>query len=314
VILAVNKQTEFFIRQYRLPKCGLTIKYSRDPPRMPLGTAGPIKKAEKLIGNKEPFLVLNGDIFADINYKEMLSNHLENKATATIALYEIEDPSRYGVAELADNNSIKRFIEKPPKGTAPSKLINAGAYVLSPKIFEYIPRGKTVSMEREVFPKLAGDQSLFGKRIDGLWIDIGRPEDYLRANMILLDKLPDTTKQNEKDKFTLLKPVTIGKGVEIGKGATIGPYTILGKNVSVGKNVQIENTVIFQDTRVDDDAIIQGAIIGEGTYIGEAVKIKDGCIIADKARVSRGVSLPRKVFICPGKEVFENILKSKNIC
>ena len=62
VILAVNKLTEFHIRQQRLSKCGLTVKYSLDPPKMPLGTAGPIKKAEKLLGRGEPFLVLNGDL------------------------------------------------------------------------------------------------------------------------------------------------------------------------------------------------------------------------------------------------------------
>lgn len=54
-ILAVNRQTEFYLKQHHISKCGLKIKYSHDPPKMPLGTAGPIKKAEKLIGNKEPF-------------------------------------------------------------------------------------------------------------------------------------------------------------------------------------------------------------------------------------------------------------------
>ncbi len=74
-ILAVNALTQFYIRQHQPPKCGLKVKFSIDPPKMPLGTAGPIKKAEKLIGHDEPFIVLNGDIFADINYKELLDTH-----------------------------------------------------------------------------------------------------------------------------------------------------------------------------------------------------------------------------------------------
>ena len=164
-MLAVNGLTEFYIKQQRLPNCGLNIKYSLDPPKMPLGTAGPIKKAEKLIGHDEPFLVLNGDIFADLSYREMLESHREGKAVATIALHEAEDPSRYGVAELAADNRIKRFIEKPPKETSPTNLINAGVYVLSPKVFEYIPAGRAVSMEREVFPRLVEKNALYGHKV-----------------------------------------------------------------------------------------------------------------------------------------------------
>ena len=115
-ILAVNQQTEFYIKQNRVPRYGLKVRYSRDPPRKPLGTAGPIKKAEKLIGHDEPFLVLNGDIFADFSYKEMMKNHSEGKAVATIALYEVEDPSRYGVVDIAEDCRIRKFIEKPAKG------------------------------------------------------------------------------------------------------------------------------------------------------------------------------------------------------
>ena len=156
-ILAINMQTEFYIKQQQLPKHGVRVKFSIDPPKTPLGTAGPIRRAEKLIGQEAPFLVLNGDIFADISYKDMIENHKEGKALATIALIKVEDPSRYGVAELAENNQIKRFIEKPPKQGVPTNLINAGVYILSPRIFDYIPKGRAVSMEREVFPKLADE-------------------------------------------------------------------------------------------------------------------------------------------------------------
>ena len=108
---------------------------------MPLGTAGPVKKAEKLLGHDEPFIVLNGDIFADLSYRELLDTHVKTKALATIALCKVEDPCRYGVAEMANDNCIKRFIEKPPKDKAPSNLINAGVYVLSPKSLRlYSPR------------------------------------------------------------------------------------------------------------------------------------------------------------------------------
>ena len=80
----------------------MKVKFSIDPPKMPLGTAGPIKKAEKLLGHDEPFIVLNGDIFADLSYRELLEAHVKTNALATIALCKVEDPCRYGVAELAN--------------------------------------------------------------------------------------------------------------------------------------------------------------------------------------------------------------------
>jgi mannose-1-phosphate guanylyltransferase len=301
VILAVNKLTEFHIKQQRLSKCGLTVKYSNDPPKMPLGTAGPIKKAEKLIGHSNPFLVLNGDLITDISYREMMQSHIEGKAVATIALHEVDDPSRYGVAELEGANRIKRFVEKPPKGTEPSKLINAGVYVFSPKIFDYIPSGRAVSMEREVFPQLAQENALFSHKVGGLWIDIGRPEEYLQTNKMLLETCAD--KQQDNVKFVCRSPVAIGKGVSIGENSVIGPFAVLGKNVTIGKNVKIRDSVVFEDAKIDDDATVEGALIGEAARIGKSVKISEGCIIADHAKVKEGVSLTCKVHVCPAKEV-----------
>jgi NDP-sugar pyrophosphorylase family protein len=299
-LLAVNKLTEFHIRQQRLSRCGLTVKFSLDPPKMPLGTAGPIKKAEKLLGHDEPFLVLNGDLITEISYREMLRSHDESKAVATIALHKAEDPSSYGVAELADSNRIKRFVEKPPRGTEPTKLINAGVYVLSPKIFSYIPAGRAVSMEREVFPRLAEENVLYGHQVGGLWIDIGKPEEYLHTNRILLETCGNQNQR--KTKATCREPVALGKGVLIGENSVIGPCTVLGKNVLVGKNVQIRDSVVFEDAQIDDDAVVVGALVGEAARIGRGAKVLEGCIIADHAKVREGASLT-KMHVCPAQEV-----------
>jgi mannose-1-phosphate guanylyltransferase len=312
-ILAVNGLTAFYIKQQRIPKHGLNVKYSIDPPKTPLGTGGPVKNAEKLLGHSEPFLVLNGDIFADLNYTEIIEAHRKNKALATIALCEVEDPTRYGVAELAENCRIKKFIEKPAKGTAPTNLINAGIYVLNPEIFSYIPKGK-VSMEREIFPKLVEEGELYGHVFQSLWMDIGKPEEYLQANKILLSTLAKTPKTKSTDKFQLKNPTAIYKGVNIGAKSVIGPYAILGKNVTVGKNVQISESVILPDAKINDYSSINGAIIGEGAIIGKKVKIGKGCIIGDHAKIRDNISLANKTTVCPAKEVSEDILKSKIIC
>ena len=309
-ILAVNGLTAFYIKNERIPKYGLKIKYSIDPPKKPLGTGGPIKNAEKLIGYTEPFLVLNGDIFVEVDYKEILETHSKNKALATIALCEVEDPTRYGVAELTEKNRITQFIEKPAKGRAPTNLINAGIYVLNPEIFSYIPKGKHVSMEREIFPKLVKEGKLYGHQINGLWMDIGKPEEYLQANKTVLDTLAEP----RKNKFQQKHPLAIDKGANVGANSVIGPYAIIGKNVAVGENVQIKETVILPEAVIDDSTSITGTIIGEGAKIGKNVKIGKGCIIGDHAKIRDNITLAKGTTVCPAKEVSENILKPKNIC
>jgi mannose-1-phosphate guanylyltransferase len=312
-ILAVNRLTAFYIKQHTLHRHGLHVKFSYDPPRNPLGTAGPIKHAEKLIGQTEPFLVLNGDIFADLSYKEIIESHVKRKAWATLALYKVEDPSRYGVAELAADGRITRFVEKPPKGTAPSNLINAGVYVLSPEVLQLIPKGKGVSMEREIFPKLAAEGKLYGHRIKGLWMDVGKPDEYLETNRILLDALFKNEKHRIKSGVALKKPVALDKKVTIGEKSVIGPYAVLGENVAVGKNVKIKDSVIFPTAQIGDSANIEGAIIGEGAVIGENVKIGKGCIVADQAVIKPGVQMEENVVVCPAKEVGEKMLKCQTI-
>lgn len=313
VILAVSHRTEAFIRQARTPKYGMKITYSRDPWKKPLGTGGPIKKAEQSIGRDSSFLVLNEDVFANVNYTGLLKLHKEKNAVATVALHKVEDPSRFGMAELSSGNCIKRFIEKPPQKTASSNLINAGVYALSPKIFGYIPKGQKVSLEREVFPKLADAGKLYGYIYNGLWMDIGKPEDYLEINKTMLDSFANEQRHKIGKNVEVNEPVSFDKGVSIGEKSVIGPYAVLGRNVTVGENVHIQDSVVLPETMISDFSSIDGVIIGEGVKIGKKVKIGRGCIIGDDVKIKDNVTLARGASICPAKEISESISTSKCI-
>lgn len=312
-VMAVNRQTEAFIKQSKIPKYEVKIKYSRDPLGKPLGTGGPIKKAEKLIGYKE-FLVLNGDIFADVNYTDLIKVHEEKRnAVATIALHRVEDPSRYGVAELTMGKRIRKFVEKPPRGKSPTNLVNAGVYVLSPEIFTYIPEGRKVSLEREVFTKLAEEGKLYGYVFNGLWIDIGKPEDYLELNRKLLDLSVNQQKHKVKNEARVKNPVALDEGVSIGEKSVVGPYAVLGRNVTVGKNVRVKNSVIFSGTIISDFSSVEKAIIGENVVIGKNVRIGEGCILGDHVKIKDHVKLISGVSVCPAEEVSEDVLTPKTI-
>lgn len=310
-IMAVSYQTEVAIKQNRIPRSGVHITYSRDPLRKPLGTGGPVKKAEKLLGRKDSFLVLNGDIFADTDYTELLRLHEKKEAVATIALHEVRDPSRYGVAQLSQDHRITRFVEKPPRGKAPSNLINAGVYVLSPEILKRIPEDRKVSLEREVFTKLAEEGTLYGYVCENMWMDIGKPEDYLKINRILMNAHPSAC--NERKGVDTKTPLVLDMNVQIGQGSTIGPHVVLGRNVTIGRKATVQDSVVLRETEISDHASVEGAIIGEGVYIGVNAKIGRGCIIGDHARVKDRTILKHGVSVCPAKEVSGNVLTPKII-
>jgi len=312
VILAVNYMAEAFINRYGNAAYGMKLHYSRET--VPLGTGGPIKKAEDIIGHDGPFLVLNGDIFTTVDYTEVIKKHKKNEAIASIMLYEVEDPSRYGTVELTKNNRVVRFVEKPPKGKAPSNLINAGIYVLEPEIFNYIPKEKRVSIEREVFPKLAAEKKMYAYEFTGLWIDIGKHEDFLRASRLLLDteKRISTRKPPATD-TEIENPVVIGKNVTVGEKSKIGPYVAVGDGVSLGKGVRIENSIIFPNAIISDFTSIRGAIIGESAILGKWVKVEDNCIVGDYAMIRDNITLTKGVTVCPSKEVTESVLLPGNL-
>jgi NDP-sugar pyrophosphorylase family protein len=313
VILAVNYMAEAFIQRYGATKYGMKILYSREG--RPLRTGGPIKKAEELIGHEEPFLVLNGDILTNMNYADLVKKHKENDAIATITLYKVEDPSRYGIAEMTEKNRILRFLEKPTRKEAPSSLANAGIYVINPEIFDYIPSERPISIEHEIFPKLAEKGKLFGYSFEGLWTDIGELGDYLRANRLWLDtevrksKIEKSAKMD--DDAEIANPTVLGKNVAVGEKSKIGPYAAIGDNVTIGKGVRIENSIVFPGTIVSDFTSVKSAIIGENAIIEKWVKIEDGCIIGDHAIIKDNVTLTKGVTVCPSKEVTESVLTSK---
>jgi len=324
-VLAVNFMADILETHCGTTKYGIRLHYSRDMPltskatrssQGALGTGGPVKQAQQLLAAKEPFLVLNGDILTDADYSRIVEDHEKNKGVATIALRQVEDPRRYGVVEVAREGHIIQFSEKPSRG-ATGKLVNAGLYVFDPRIFDYIPTGKRCSLEREVFPKLSAERQLFGHEIKGLWIDVGKPEDYIRANQLWLNagmKLASDLRRARAGKQSTIKEtVTMGEDVSVGKDSIIGPNVSLGSDTSIGKRVNIKNSIVLPHTAILDNTSIEGTLIGESVTVGRGVKIGKGCLIGDGAIIKDGVTLARDVKVCPFKEVSENVLESQSV-
>lgn len=152
---------------------GVSLRYVVEDE--PLGTAGALKLArEHLCG---PFVVTNADELKDFDLQPLFALHASTNAIGTIALTKVDDPSAYGIAEL-DGTRIVRFIEKPKD--APSNLANAGLYVFSPEVFDFIPEGFSMT-ETDVFPHLAKEGVLHGLHLQGQWFDTGTLDRYEQA-------------------------------------------------------------------------------------------------------------------------------------
>jgi NDP-sugar pyrophosphorylase family protein len=156
---------------------GVSIHYSEE--RQPLGTAGALRRAVEQV-QAHRFLIANGDSFFDIDPRRVL-DLVSGDITMSMALVRVADPGRFGRVDQAPDGMVVGFVQND-KRPGPA-VINAGIYGARREILDMIPPNRSVSLEREVLPELAG-HSLCGLSLDGFFIDIGLPETYLalRAN------------------------------------------------------------------------------------------------------------------------------------
>lgn len=155
-------------------KWGVKIRYSIED--KPLSTVAPIKLIKNL---SENFLVMNGDLLTDLDFKKLYDYHLENNALITIATYKRTAKIDFGVIDIdKDNNIAIGFKEKPEYKLS----VSMGVYVFNKKVLDFVPDGKLFGFDDLMLALLDEGQTIKVYPYDGYWLDIGRPEDYERAN------------------------------------------------------------------------------------------------------------------------------------
>mgnify|MGYP003322411500 FL=1 len=233
----------------------------------PLGTGGAIANCREHLG-EGTCCVINGDLLTSLRVEEMLTAHADSGTLASISLWEVEDPSRFGVADYdAESTLIRRFQEKPPRGEAYSNLINAGTYLLEPEVFDRMPEG-AFSMERVVFPVLAKEGELSGFPFEGHFVDAGTPTSYIEAIQ--------TSIQNES--------WVAGDSAEGGNwfGPSVSVATeakISGSALDSGSNIAPGSTVVssalLSNVTVESGCQISGCMVGHNAHIGENSILED---------------------------------------
>jgi NDP-sugar pyrophosphorylase family protein len=263
----------------------------------PLGTAGAVKNAgDHLDGT---FIVLNGDIFTEMDLADMLSFHIKKKSRATIALTWVANPGAFGVVETEMSSRVQRFIEKPPPGQATTNWINAGTYILEPEVLEYIPNNQHYMFERGLFPRLLdAGEPVFGYPYRGYWLDMGTLEQYFSLNIdFLLSKISSPLAHHfGRDGICLgpnvivhpsaviTAPAIIDRGCQISKDVRLKGRVALGQNCRLADGASIEDAVLWDNVRVGANARLNRCIISSNTVIGDKQDVMN-CVVTPSQTV-----------------------------
>ena len=246
----------------------------------PLGTAGAVKNAERYLSST--FVVLNGDIFTDLDIADMLAFHRGQGAKATIALTWVDNPCAFGVVETDSDGRVRRFIEKPSPSRVTTNWINAGIYLLEPEVLEHVPTNAHYTFERGLFPLLLElGEPVYGYPFSGYWLDMGTPGKYLRLNCdLLLSKAKSTLIDGlSRDGVCCDKDVIIHPSAEI-----VGP-AVIGSKCRIDQKAYIKGPVVIgSDCYIGENASIEVAILWKGVNIGAGVSLKQ-CILVTNTKI-----------------------------
>lgn len=274
---------------------GLQIEYVTE--EHPLGTGGGIANVAGKLRN-DTAMVFNGDVLSGADLAQLLDFHRSNRADVTLQLVRVGDPRAFGCVPTDEEDRVVAFLEKTED--PPTDQINAGCYVFERNVIDWIPQGREVSVEREVFPALLadGDCKIYGYVDASYWRDMGTPEDFVRGSADLVRGIaPSPALRGHRGEQL------VHDGAAVSPGALLIGGTVVGRGAEIGPGTRLDGAVIFDGVRVEAGCVIERSIIGFGARIGPRALIRDGvigdgadigarCELLSGARVWPGVFLP----------------------
>ena len=273
---------------------GLQIDYVTEED--PLGTGGGIANiADKL--RHDTAMVFNGDVLSGADLGQLLESHQANAADVTLHLVRVGDPRAFGCVPTDETDRVVAFLEKTED--PPTDQINAGTYVFERKIIDQIPRGRPVSVEREVFPALLSDPDIkvCGYVDATYWRDMGTPDDFVRGSSDLVRGIaPSPALQGHRGEQL------VHEGAAVSPGAVLIGGTVVGRGAEIGPGVRLDGAVIFDGVKIEAGSVIERSIIGFGARIGPRALIRDG-VIGDGADIGARCELLRGARVWPGVSI-----------
>ncbi|MBR73923.1 MAG: glucose-1-phosphate thymidylyltransferase [Dehalococcoidaceae bacterium] len=276
-------------------KFGVNITYvKQDEPK---GIAHAIRLCKEFINN-EKFVVFVGDNIIQKPIVNFVENFKKSNYDATVLLCEVDNPSRFGIADV-ENENIVKITEKPknPK----SNLAVTGIYLLTPIIFEIIDNLKpSWRNELEITDALDNllkqNNNISFEKITDYWKDTGTPEDIIHANGEIIKRLIKYSKEQTEDHFigkkTIIEenvsingPVIIGDNCHIYSGSSIGPNVSVGDNTHVSVS-SIENSIIMKNCKINCSTEIKDSIIASNSEIKDESRSTGVFLLGEGSKIS----------------------------
>ena len=246
----------------------------------PMGTAGSVR----LLLNEitETVIIGSGDSVASFDVAALIEAHKRSGAKATMALWEVEDPSPFGIVGLSSTNNgevdgqlregyIRKFKEKPTPEEAFSNVINAGLYILEPEVMALVPEGEKYDFSKNLFPRLLDmGWPMYAQAINGVWFDVGSPQELIRAQNVLIQ---------QRDEL----PFPLPEGSRIVQGSFFHP------TAEVSDDSNVEESVIAQNAFVGPNSVLVNCVLMNGSRVEEGAQLEN-CILSPGAVVSANVS------------------------
>jgi mannose-1-phosphate guanylyltransferase len=294
VVMGTSYKAEVFESEFGDgSKLGLQIDYVTETDA--LGTGGAIPNVAGHLRH-DTALVFNGDVLSGADLGALLDSHDNHQADVTLHLVRVGDPRAFGCVPTDPDGVVTAFLEKTQD--PPTDQINAGCYVFKRDVIDRIPKGRALSVEREVFPGLLAD----GHRVCGYvdasyWRDMGTPEDFVRGSADLVRGIAPSPALHGQRGESL-----VHDGAGVAPGALLIGGTVVGRGAEIGAGARLDGAVIFDGVRVEAGAVIERSIIGFGARIGPRALIRDG-VIGDGADIGARCELLRGARVWPGVSI-----------
>jgi len=270
---------------------GMKITYVEQPKILGTGNAAGV--AEPFLDGD--FVLIYGDLlFGRDAVKDVLAKFKSGETAATMGVVPVDRPESYGLIEKDAQGRVKRIVEKPAAGKAPSNLANAGVYVFSKAVFDKIRQTKaSVRGEWELTDAITmlaeeGKPVVAAELAKGDWFDVGRPWDLLDANTWALNRMEHKVLGTVEDGAHLIGKVTVAKSARVRSGAYIEGPAFIDEEADVGPNCYIRSgTSLGRKTRVGNAVEIKNSIIMDGTHVGHLSYVGDS-VFGEKCNLGAG--------------------------
>ncbi len=256
------------------------------------GDAGGVRACRSFLQDGT-FIVVMGDLITDLDLTYVVKQHKDKGALATVALKQVIDVERFGVAVLDRDGRIQGFQEKPAREEALSNLVSAGVYVFEPEIFQYLPEAGPVGFGRNIFPMLVQKGlPIFGVEVWGYWSDIGTISQYRTSTADALNGMIDLEILGEQipqgwlgEKSTISEqtqitgPILVGRNSRISDSVRINGYAVIGDNCIIEPGAELQDAIIWSGSVIGANSMIRNSVIGADCLLPAGSQILDTAVI-----------------------------------